>query len=152
MEEVLKTGLDFYLSVALFVLFMDVYCISYCIYRFIKKTKEMENRKVKTILCVAFSSALIIVWAYFFAYKMVYPRALAYYEYKNDVIEEKSGVVNSIRYEPKDRIYIQIDDITYSIAYPGSSKIDIAKGLKKGDSVRFIVGKHSMYVFEISKE
>lgn len=148
MEELIKTSFQTYIDLALFAgLLIALFTAG-----FIMKTKKMENTKLKIALRVVVCSALVGLWAYHFVYVNAYPISLAYYEYKNNIAEEKVGVIDSMEQEGKDRVRITIDDTDYTIVYSSQKPYaNGTKGIKQGDSVRVLVGEHSGYIFDIQK-
>lgn len=148
MEELLKTSFYSYAFVALFTGWW-VASVSIGI---IRLTKKIENNKLQIALRTVICSALIVLWSYFIVYLNAYPISLAYYEYKNNLTEEKIGVVDSIGQDDKDHMHISIDGTKYTVAYSSQKPYaNGTKGIKKGDTVWILVGENSMYIFDISK-
>lgn len=146
MEELLKTSLHAYLSSEMFfgiwvVLFSAIIIV---------KTKNMESRKLKIALRIIICSVLTGLWAFFCVYKSLYPISLAYYEYQNNLVEEKVGVIESIEQDGKDRILISIDGTIYTMVYSSLKPYNhVTIDIVKGDTVWVLTGEHSLYIFDI---
>ena len=148
MGELIKTSFSTYIFVAIFVGFWIVlFTIG-----LIKKTKKIENNKIKMALRIVICSAITSLWAYFFVYVNAYPISLAYYEYKNNLAEEKIGVIDSIDQDVKDRIHINIDGTVYTMVYSSQKPYNnVTIDIVQGDTVWLLAGENSMYIFDISK-
>ena len=80
----------------------------------------------------------------------LFPISLAYYEYNHNLVEEKTGVVESIEQDGKDRINIIIDDTEYTIVHSSVNPVFIIGGdIDKGDNVKIIFGVNSKFIFDI---
>lgn len=148
MDELLKTTLYLYI-------FSAIFCgglIVAFIIGIIKKTRKIENTKIKIFLRILVCGVLTTLWIYHFVYANVYPFSLAYYEYRNSLTEEKVGVIKSIEQDGKDRILVTVDGTVYTMVYSSLKpykNIDIA--FKRGDTVWILIGVHSLFIFDISK-
>lgn len=81
----------------------------------------------------------------------VYPVSLAYYELKNDVASESSGIINSFSRD-KDHYYLFIDNKKYTCIYSSKEQQpEIMNNIKQGDKVNFKYGKNSKFIFEMIK-
>ena len=117
-----------------------------------KKTKKIENKKIKTVLRFGISGVLVCLWAWHFVYINLYPISLAYYEYSHNSVEEKIGVINSIEQDGKDRIALIIDNTEYRLVHSSTDPaVIIGKDIAEGDAVRVTFGAKSKYVFDIYK-
>lgn len=148
MEGLLKQSFFSYLFLTVFI---GVMIIQFC---FIteKKTRNIENKNIRTVLCIAICSTLVCFWVYFFAYMKLYPISLAYSEYENNLTEETVGIVDSIAQDGKDRIHLIIDDTKYTMVYNSANMfIDIGKDIAEGDCVKITFGENSKYIFDIYK-
>ena len=148
MGELLKTYFLFYIDLMVF----EMVWIAGVVIALIKRTKNIEYNMVKITLRIVICSALIGLWAYFIVYRWTYPISLAYYEYKNNLAEEKSGVIDSIDRKNRDYIHIKIDDTIYIMAYNSQDPYNnVTIDIVRGDTVRFVAGEKSKYIFDISK-
>jgi hypothetical protein len=112
--------------------------------------KDIENKKIKTVLRFGISGALVCLWAWFFVYKNFYPISLAYYEYNHNLVEEKIGVIERIEQNGKDRISISIDNTEYTVVHSSVNPLFvIGKDIDEGDTVKIEYGEKSRYVFDI---
>ncbi|MBR6502003.1 MAG: hypothetical protein IKT42_01020 [Clostridia bacterium] len=117
------------------------------------KTKQIESKKKKKILRIAISCVLVFVWLYFIVYRSLYPISLAYYEYKNDLTNEKIGVIYNIEQLNQDRMKFVIDDTKYTIVYSWEKPLaNIGKDIVNGDVVKIVYGKNSKFVFNMYKQ
>ena len=112
------------------------------------------------------------MWILDFVYRNLYPFSLAYYEYKNDIVDKKIGVIENIEYDGRDRINIVIDNKEYIIVNSSSRPFviigsdignvnianleEITKGtarcvIDEGDAVEFKFGAKSKFIFDIYK-
>ena len=115
-----------------------------------KKTKDIENKKIKTVLRFGISGVLVCLWAWHFVYINLYPISLAYYEYSHNSVEEKIGVINSIEQDGKDRINLIIDNTEYTMVYSSLNSDDIiSRDIDEGDTVKIEFGVKSKYIFDI---
>ena len=145
--ELMKTNLLTYAFVAVFAGFW----ILLVILGTFKKTKNIEIKKIKTVLRFGISGSLVCLWAWHFVYINLYPISLAYYEYNHDIVEEKTGVINSIEQDGKDRMNLIIDDAEYTMVYSSAKpNVIIGRDIDEGDTVKIKFGEKSMYIFEIS--
>ena len=148
MEQILKDDLLLHILLTLFIGFW----IFIVIIGTIRKSKEIENQKVRRILCAAVCSLLIVIWVLFFICHELLPISLAYYEYDHSLTAKKTGVVESISQEGKDRICIVIDNTKYVLVYGSSSPYaNICKEIRNGNTVQIQFGKDSKYIFDICK-
>ena len=148
MRELIKSSLMTYAFVA--VIFGAWSLLVIC--DMFKKTKEVENKKIKTLLRFGISGVLVCLWAGYFVYMNLYPISLAYYEYNHGFAEEKIGVVDSIEHDGKDRIHLIVDNQKYTMVYSSvSPDVIIGKDVDEGDTVQFEFGVKSKYVFDICK-
>ena len=146
MEELLRTG--FITSVAL-VLFAGCF-FGRCILVVIKKTTNMENQKLKIVLRSVICSVIAIFWLYVIVYMNMYPRSLAYYEYKNDIADETIGTISEITYVNKEIIRIRINNTNYTMARSSEKHYKgIGKVIDEGDTVKIKFGVRSKYIFDI---
>ena len=106
MYELIKSSLQVYAFAAVF----SGLWVLLVVYGTFKKSKKIENKKIKTILRFGISGVLVCLWAWHFVYINLYPISLAYYEYSRNSVEEKIGVINSIEQDGKDRINLIIDN------------------------------------------
>ncbi len=145
-EDLLRTSFFTYVIMVVFVgLCMLLFCIG------VMKHVNKFDKKIKVILRIAICSIFIGSWSYF-AVVNAYPVSLAYYEYMNNITEEKSGTVESIVQDGKDRIHININGTIYTVVYSSKNLYNnIATDIFQGDMVKFQVGKHSKYIFDIKK-
>jgi len=153
MHELLRMNLwayiDFMILSGLFVLLL--------IRKIFQKTKKTESKRKKLFLRFGIGSILVCFWMWVFIGNFLYPIALAYYEYTNEVTEEKSGTLNGIKQIRNDRISFIIDDTEYSMVYISSETVAVGddyyieKGevVKVGDTVTITHGKKSRFVFDI---
>ena len=142
MYELIKSSLRFYAFVAAFSGLWSLLVV----YGTFKKTKNIENKKIKTVLRFGVSGVLVCLWAWHFVYMNLYPISLAYYEYNHNFVEEKIGVIDTVEQDVKDRIYLTIDNTEYTMVYSSaSSAIDI----DEGDTVKIEFGVKSKYIFDI---
>ena len=148
MYELIKDSLQAYSFVAVF----SALWILFAVYATIKNTKNIENKKLKTVLRSSISSILICFWIWFFVYVNLYPISLAYYEYNHDFAEEKIGVIDSIEQDGKDRIKLIIGSTEYTMVYSSvSPAFIIGKDFDEGDTVKIKFGVESKYIFDIYK-
>jgi len=120
------------------------------IYRVVKKTQNIESKKIKTILRFGIPCILVGLWVWHFIYMNLYPISLAYYEYNHNYTEEKIGVIDSIEQKGKDRIYFIIDDKEYIMVDSSAEPfVVIGKDVEKYDAVKFRFGKKSKFIFDI---
>ena len=142
MYELIKSSLSTYAFVAAF---SGLWSLLF-IYGMFKKTKDIENKKIKTVLRFGISGVLVCLWAWYFVYINLYPISLAYYEYNHNFVEEKIGVIDTVEQDGKDRINLIIDNTEYTMVYSSvSSAIDI----DEGDTVKIEFGVKSKYIFDI---
>ena len=76
MYELIKSSLSTYAFVAAVFGLWSLLVI----YDMFKKTKDIENKKIKTVLRFGISGVLVCLWAWHFVYINLYPISLAYYE------------------------------------------------------------------------
>lgn len=148
MYELIKSSFWTYASVAAFsgFLFLSI------IFGTFKNTRKIESKKKRTVLRFAISSVLVCLWAWHFIYMNLYPISLAYYEYNHDFAEEKIGVIDGIEQDGKDRIYLNINNVEYTMV--DSSVIPaviIGRDIDEGDTVKIKCGVRSKYIFDICK-
>lgn len=146
MGELLKTMFITYAALALFT-----GCFfGRCIFVVIKKTTNMGNQKLKIALRSVICSVIAIFWLYVFIYMNMYPRSLAYYEYKNDVADETTGTISDITYVNKEIIHIRINNTNYTMAYSSKKPYKgIGTDIDEGDTVKIKFGVNSKYIFDI---
>jgi len=145
-ESLLRVSFLTHTFVAIFTGFL----LFRIVFGIIKKAKKIENRKMRIILCIAVSSVLSCFWFWFFVYHNLYPISLAYYEYNQDVVEEKFGIIDSIEQDGKDRICLIIDNIEYTMVHSSVKPfVIIGKDIDKGDAVKIKFGAKSKYIFDI---
>ena len=65
MGELIKTNMLTYAFVMVFVCLL----VSEVVYGVFKKTKNIDSKKIKTVLRFGISGALVCLWAWFFVYK-----------------------------------------------------------------------------------
>ena len=146
MYELIKGSLQYYAFAAAFT----GLCVLSAVYATFKNTRNIENKKLKTILRFSISSVLICFWTWFFLCVNLYPISLAYYEYNHNFTEEKVGVIDSIEQNGKDRIYLIIDNAEYTLVDSSESPaVIIGRDIDEGDAVKFKFGVKSKYIFEI---
>lgn len=146
MEELITVNM---LSYALVTSFTGILLISIIIKVF-KDTKHFENKKKKTLMRFIVNGLLVCFWIWFFVYLNLLPISLAYYEYKNNVVQETTGVVEYIEQNGKDRINIIIDDTEYTIVHSSVHPVIIpGRDIDKGDVVKIKFGINSKYIFDI---
>lgn len=146
MEELITVNM---LSYALVTSFTGILLISIIIKAF-KDTKHFENKKKKTLMRFIVNGLLVCFWIWFFVYRNLFPISLAYYEYKNNVVQETTGVVEYIEQNGKDRINIIIDDTEYTIVHSSVHPVIIpGRDIDKGDVVKIKFGINSKYIFDI---
>lgn len=146
MEELIKTNM---LSYALAAAFTG-YLLSLIVFGIFKKTKNIESKKKKALIRFIVNGVLVCFWIWFFIYMNLFPISLAYYEYNHNLVEEKTGVVESIEQDGKDRINIIIDDTEYTIVHSSVNPVFIIGGdIDKGDNVKIIFGVNSKFIFDI---
>ena len=115
-----------------------------------QKTKEIENKKIKTVLRFVISGVLVCLWAWIFVYIDLYPISLAFYEYNNDFTEEKIGVIDSMEQDGNDRLNLIIDNTEYTMVYSSIKSDDIiSSDIDEGDTVKIEFGVKSKYIFDI---
>lgn len=148
MYELIKSSLQTYAFAAVF----SGLWILLVVYGMFKKTKKIENKKIKTVLRFGISGVLVCLWAWHFVYINLYPISLAYYEYSRNSVEEKIGVINSIEQDGKDRINLIIDNTEYTMVYSSLNSDDIiSRDIDEGDTVKIEFGVKSKYIFDISE-
>ena len=148
MYELIKSSLSTYAFVAAVFGLWSLLVI----YGMFKKTKDIENKKIKTVLRFGISGVLVCLWAWHFVYINLYPISLACYEYTHNIVEEKIGVINSIEQDGKDRIALIIDNTEYRLVHSSTDPaVIIGKDIAEGDAVRVTFGAKSKYVFDIYK-
>lgn len=146
MGELIKTNMLTYAFVMVFVCLL----VSEVVYGVFKKTKNVDSKKIKTVLRFGISGALVCLWAWFFVYKNFYPISLAYYEYNHNLVEEKIGVIERIEQNGKDRISISIDNTEYTVVHSSVNPLFvIGKDIDEGDTVKIEYGEKSRFVFDI---
>ena len=148
MYELIKSSFLTYASVAAFTGLW----VLLAVYGIFKNTKNIKNIKMKTILRFSISSVLICFWMWLFVCVNLYPISLAYYEYNHDFAEEKIGVIDGIEQDGKDRIYLNINNVEYTMV--DSSVIPaviIGRDIGEGDTVKIKYGVRSKYIFDICK-
>lgn len=149
MYELIKTSLHSYIFLAVFVGLL----FSLGIISLFKKTKNIESKTLKIFLCVGVSIVLVCIYLWFFIYTNLYPISLAYYEYTNNSIVERTGVLDSIAQKGKDRINIIIDSTEYTMVYSSQKPwLSIGSDVDEGDIVKFKFGEKSKFIFEINEE
>ena len=146
MYELIKSSLLAYAFAAVF----SGLWILLVVYGMFKKTKKIENKKIKTVLRFGISGVLVCLWAWHFVYMNLYPISLAYYEYNQEIVEEKIGVIESVEQSEKDRIYLTIDNTKYTMVDSSvSPAFIIGKDIDEGDTVKIKFGVRSKYIFDI---
>ena len=144
--ELIKDSLQAYSFVAVF----SALWILSAVYATFKNTKNIKNKKMKTVLRSSISSILICFWIWFFVYVNLYPISLAYYEYNHDFAEEKIGVIDDIEQDGKDRMNLIIDNTEYTMVHSSvSPAVIIGKDIDEGDTVKIKFGVRSKYIFDI---
>lgn len=145
MEELIKNCLLFYIFATAF---MGIWTFQ-VVYGTFKKTKNIEGKKIKIALRLAISIVLVCLLVWDFVYNL-YPVSLAYYEYKNNLAEEKIGVIDSIEQESRDRMHFIIDNTEYTMVYSSTDPfVIIGWDIDEGDTVKFKFGEKSKYIFDI---
>ena len=139
MEELIKTNV---LAYAFTAAFAGVW-IFLIIYGIFKKTR-------KTVLRFGISGVLVFFWLWFFVYTNLFPVLLAYYEYNHNIVEEKTGIIEKIEQNGKDRMNIVIDNTEYTMVHSSvNPAVIIGTDIDKGDTVKFEFGVRSKYIFDI---
>ena len=147
MYELIKSSLSTYAFVAAF---SGLWSLLF-IYGMFKNTKDIENKKIKTVLRFGISGVLVCLWAWYFVYINLYPISLAYYEYNHDFVEEKIGVIDIIEQDGKDCMNLIIDNTKYTMVYSSvSPAVIIGRDVDEGDTVKIKFGVRSKYVFDIA--
>ena len=124
--------------------------VLFAIYGIFGKTKEIERVKIKTILRIISSSALVCLWAWFLIYQNLYPASLAYYEYNHGFTKEKIGIIENIAEDGTDRIDFIIDSTQYTMVHSSSNPfINVDEDIKEGDLVTITFGERSGYIFDL---
>ena len=148
MYELIRSSLSTYAFIAAFFGLWSLLVI----YGMFKKTKDIENKKIKTVLRFGISGVLVCLLAGHFVYMNLYPISLAYYEYNHDFTEEKIGVIDGIGQDGKDRMNLIIDNTEYTMIYSSvSPAVIIGKDIDEGDTVKIKFGVRSKYIFDIYK-
>ena len=146
MYELIKSSLSAYAFAAAFSGLWSWLVV----YGTFKKTKNIENKKIKTVLRFGISGVLVFLWAWHFMYMNLYPISLAYYEYNHDIVEEEIGIIESIEQNGKDRINIIIDNTEYTMVHSSvNPAVIIGRDIDKGDTVKIVFGETSKYIFDI---
>ena len=146
MYELIKSSFQAYAFAAVF----SGLWILLVVYGMFKKTKKIENKKIKTVLRFGISGVLVCLWAWHFVYINLYPISLAYYEYNHDFAEEKIGVIDGIEQDGKDRMNLIIDNTEYTMVHSSvSPAVIIGKDIDEGDTVKIKFGVRSKYIFDI---
>ena len=146
MEELIKTNLLTYASIAVFTGFWLLLFIC----KTFKYTKGSESKKKKIIIHIGISGVLVFLWVWYFVYTNLYPSSLAYYEYNHSIVEEKIGIVESIEQNGKDRINIIIDNTEYTMVHSSvNPAVIIGWDIDEGDTVKFKFGVKSKFIFDI---
>ena len=146
MYEILKNNLQGYLQ---FTGAIGLICLS-IIYVVFNRTKEVKNKKIKNSLRLSISLFLLCLWFYWLVYLLLYPIALANYEYKYDLTEEKIGVLSNIEITRNDRSCLIVGETEYEIVGTGRDPgFRFGRDFKEGDTVKIVYGRKSMYIFEI---
>ncbi len=146
MEDLIKTNVLSYAFMAAFIGF----CVLLFICDTFKRTKNVESKKIKTVLRFGISGVLVCFWLWVFVCVNLLPISLAYYEYNHDLAEEKTGVIESIEQDTKDRIYIIIDNTEYVMVHSSASPaVIIGRDIDEGDTVKVKFGERSKFIFEI---
>ena len=118
----------------------------------VKKLKELKNRIIRTVLSIAICSVGIFLWAGFFVCHELYPVSLAYYEYNNSIVEETSGVIDSIKYVNIDYTFVSINNTEYIMVHNDTNTNTVlGRDIVKGDTVRLQFGEKSLFIFDICK-
>lgn len=148
MYELIKSSLLTYAFVAAFSGFV----LMSIIFGIFKNTKNIKSKKIKTVLRFGINGVLVCLWAWYFVYMNLYPISLAYYEYNNDIVEEKIGVIDTIEQDGKDHINLIIDNTKYTMVHSSASPVVIiGRDIDEGDTVKIIFGAKSKYMFDIYK-
>ena len=146
MYELMKTSLCAYASLAAF---MGWFVLSF-IYGTFKKTRTIESKKIRTALRIGVSTALTCFWLWFDVFVNLYPISLAYYEYNNNLVEEKIGILDNMEIDGKDRMRLILDGTEYTVVYSSIEPyVVVGKDIKEGDTVEIKFGERSKYIFEI---
>ena len=146
MYELMKSSLQAYAFAAVF----SGLWILLAVYGTFKNTKNIKNKKMKTVLRFSIGSVLICFWIWFFVCVNLYPISLAYYEYSRNSVEEKIGVIDSIEQDGKDRINLIIGNTEYTMVHSSvSPAFIIGKDINEGDTVKIKFGVRSKYIFDI---
>ena len=146
MEELLRINMLSYAFVTVFtaILFFSL------VFGLLKKTREIENKKKKAVINSIGCGVIICFWLWFFVYINLFPISLAYYEYNNNLVEEKSGVIESVEQEGKDRIIVIIDGVKYTIVHSSVNPVvTIGKDIDTGDHVTITFGANSKFIFDV---
>ena len=147
MEEILRINLLSYAFLTVFsaILFFQL------VFGILKNTKRIENKKKKAVINSIGCGVIICFWLWFFVYINLFPISLAYCEYNNNLVEEKSGVIESVEYEGKDRIIVRIDDVKYTIVHSSVNPVvTVGKDIDTGDHVKIIFGVNSKFIFDVT--
>lgn len=145
MEKLLKSSVLSYVFLAIF------FVVWFAIFAF-HINKKIRNTNIKRVVFIVLYSFSLSVWAYFLVYRNVFPIVQAFYEYKNSLTEESIGKIESIKFDGKDRIIINIDYVDYTMVYSSENPYkNITIDIIEGDMVWFQTGEHSKYIFDIKK-
>jgi len=146
MRELITANLTAYVFVAL----ITGFALLSIIHIIFDKTKGIESNKKKRCVRFIISGAFVGLWIWYFVYVNLFPISMAYYEYNHNVCDEKIGVVESIERSEKDRIDITIDGTEYAMVYSSENPIIIVgKDIGEGDTVKFVFGVKSRYIFDM---
>ena len=147
METLLRNNFLFYLCAALFLAF----CFWRLILALFKATKNVTYKQKKVFLRIFVIGILVCVWIFDFIV-FLFPISLAFYEYKNNSIEEIVGVVDCIEQERNDRVVVVIEGMNY-IAIHNTKQpfVPIGSNIDEGDTVKIRYGENSKFIFEISE-
>ena len=148
MEQILIFDLKFYAPGALFCIILLFLSIRKAFQIIKELIKEFDSKAVKDIVILFAFIALNCFFIWTSLFQSLYPTSLAYYEYKNDFVEQAIGVVD-FKERDKDRLFFIIDGEEYTMVYRDNNtawyRID------EGETVTFTYGVKSKYIFEIQQ-
>ena len=145
MKEHLDNSLEFHIVITVFALLVLILSI----HGTFKKTKKMENKRIKKVVRLGLITVLVCLWS-LFTYWQLYPYALSNYEYDNNLTEEYIGVVDSIEKKDKETVYVIIDGTKYKMSHSTAKPVfKIGRDFDEGETVKIVYGRKSMYIFDI---
>lgn len=147
-KALLYRYLAFYIQFSVFaLLFVAVASVLILI-----KTKRILNKVMRIVLRIALITTLSVIWIYYIFYKLLYPIALASYEYKNNNTENVTGRIESIEEINKETVHLVIDGDIYKMVWSSTDPpYDLFGEIDEGDSVKVTYGEKSKYIYCIEK-